>query len=67
MRGSEHITKDKDSDAPFLGKELRRLRLAAGLSQDEMAARLGYERTVVAKAESGHRPPSPDVAEAYAR
>lgn len=58
---------DKDSDASFLGEELRRLRLAAGLSQEEMAARLGYERTVVAKAESGHRPPSPDVAEVYAR
>jgi transcriptional regulator with XRE-family HTH domain len=59
---------DKDSDVSFFGEELRRLRLAAGISsQEELAARLGYERTVVAKAESGHRPPSPDVAEAYAR
>ena len=59
---------DRDSDAMFLGKVLRRARMAAGItSQDELADKLGYERTVIAKAESGHRPPSPDVARAYAR
>lgn len=59
---------DRDSDAMFLGKVLRRARMAAGItSQDELADKLGYERTVIAKSESGHRPPSPDVARAYAR
>jgi DNA-binding XRE family transcriptional regulator len=59
---------EKDSDAPFLGEELRRVRLAHGIaSQEELAAKLGFHRTVIAKAESGYRPPSPDVAEAYAR
>jgi DNA-binding XRE family transcriptional regulator len=59
---------EKDSDGSFLGTELRRARLAHGISnQEELAARLGFDRTVIAKAESGYRPPSPDVAEAYAR
>jgi transcriptional regulator with XRE-family HTH domain len=59
---------ERDSDAMFLGTVLRRARIAAGItSQDELADKLGYERTVIAKAESGHRPPSPDVARAYAR
>jgi transcriptional regulator with XRE-family HTH domain len=59
---------ERDSDAMFLGAALRRTRIAAGISsQDELADRLGYERTVIAKAESGQRPPSPDVARAYAQ
>jgi transcriptional regulator with XRE-family HTH domain len=59
---------DRDTDAMFLGAVLRRARIAAGItSQDELADKLGYERTVIAKAESGQRPPSPDVARAYAR
>jgi transcriptional regulator with XRE-family HTH domain len=59
---------EKDSDTTFLGAELRRARLAHGISsQEELAARLGFDRTVIAKAESGYRPPSPDVAQAYAR
>jgi transcriptional regulator with XRE-family HTH domain len=59
---------ERDPDAMFLGAVLRRARIAAGIgSQDELANRLGYERTVIAKAESGQRPPSPDVARAYAR
>ena len=59
---------ERDSDAMFLGTVLRRARIVAGISsQDELADRLGYERTVIAKAESGQRPPSPDVARAYAR
>jgi transcriptional regulator with XRE-family HTH domain len=48
--------------AAFLGDELRRARVAAGFtSQDALAARLGFDRTVITKAETGHRPPSPDV------
>jgi transcriptional regulator with XRE-family HTH domain len=51
----------------FLGALLRRARVAAGISsQDALAERLGFDRTVIAKAESGQRPPSPDVARAYA-
>jgi transcriptional regulator with XRE-family HTH domain len=61
-------TMERDSDAAFLGAELRRARLAAGFaSQEALAGRLGFDRTVIAKVESGLRPPSPDVAEAYAR
>jgi transcriptional regulator with XRE-family HTH domain len=49
----------------FLGAELRRARVAAGFSsQEALAARLGYDRTVIAKAETGERPPSAEVAEA---
>ena len=59
---------ERDQDSMFLGAVLRRARLAAGItSQDELADKLGYERTVITKAESGQRPPSPDVARAYAR
>jgi transcriptional regulator with XRE-family HTH domain len=48
--------------AAFLGEELRRARVAAGFSsQDALAAKLGFDRTVVAKAETGQRPPTVDV------
>jgi transcriptional regulator with XRE-family HTH domain len=48
--------------AAFLGDELRRARLAAGFSsQDALAARLGFDRTVITKAETGERPPTIDV------
>lgn len=56
-----------DSDAMFLGKVLRRARLAAGIrSAEALAEEWGYERTVIAKAESGQRPPSPELARKYA-
>jgi transcriptional regulator with XRE-family HTH domain len=52
--------------AGFLGDELRRARVAAGFtSQDALAARLGFDRTVVTKAESGDRPPTVDVLTAW--
>jgi transcriptional regulator with XRE-family HTH domain len=48
--------------AVFFGKELQRARVAAGFkSQDALAVRLGFDRTVITKAESGRRPPSDDV------
>jgi transcriptional regulator with XRE-family HTH domain len=48
--------------AAFLGDELRRARLAAGFaSQDALAAKLGFDRTVITKAETGERPPTIDV------
>ena len=52
--------------AAFLGGELRRARVAAGFSsQEALAARLGFDRTVVAKAETGQRPPTVDVLSAW--
>src|SRR5215469_14209185 len=52
--------------AAFLGGELRRARVAAGFSsQDALAAKLGFDRTVIAKAETGERPPTDDVLAAW--
>jgi transcriptional regulator with XRE-family HTH domain len=52
--------------AAFLGDELRRARLAAGFSsQDALAARLGFDRTVVTKAETGERIPTAEVLAAW--
>lgn len=52
----------------FLGKELCRARLAAGFSsQQALADHLGFERTAVAKAESGDRVPSDPVLTAWAK
>jgi transcriptional regulator with XRE-family HTH domain len=51
----------------FLGKELCRARLAAGFSSGQaLAEHLGFERTTVAKAESGERVPSDPVLTAWA-
>ncbi len=51
--------------AAFLGAELGRARVAAGFaSQEALAVRLGYDRTVIAKAETGERPSTPEVADA---
>jgi transcriptional regulator with XRE-family HTH domain len=56
------------SPAAFLGDELRRARLAAGYSsQDALAVRLGFDRTVIAKAETGQRPPTADVLAGWAQ
>ena len=52
--------------AAFLGAELRRARMSAGFSsQDALATRLGFDRTVVAKAETGERPPTIEVLAAW--
>jgi transcriptional regulator with XRE-family HTH domain len=54
------------SPAVFFGKELQRARIGAGFkSQDALAVRLGFDRTVITKAESGARPPSDDVLAAW--
>jgi transcriptional regulator with XRE-family HTH domain len=37
------------------GRNLKRLRLAAGLSQEELAARAGLHRTYVSSVERGNR------------
>jgi transcriptional regulator with XRE-family HTH domain len=50
----------------FLGDELTRARLAAGYkSQEALAAKLGFDRSVIGKAETGDRPPTPDVLAAW--
>jgi transcriptional regulator with XRE-family HTH domain len=54
------------SPAAFLGDELRRARVAAGFaSQESLAAKLGFDRTVISKAETGDRPPTMDVLAAW--
>ena len=51
----------------FLGKELCRARVASGFSsQQALADHLGFERTVIAKAEAGERVPSDPVLTAWA-
>jgi transcriptional regulator with XRE-family HTH domain len=59
--------RDPETDPrAFLGRELRRARVAAGFSsQETLAARLGFDRTVIAKAETGDRPPTDDVLSAW--
>jgi transcriptional regulator with XRE-family HTH domain len=47
----------KTNPKAFLGKRLRIARIAGGFtSQEALAAKLGFDRTVIAKAESGERP-----------
>jgi transcriptional regulator with XRE-family HTH domain len=59
--------RDPDTDPrAFLGRELRRGRVAAGFSsQEALAARLGFDRTVIAKAETGDRVPTTEVLAAW--
>ena len=56
--------RDPRSDlGAYLGEELRRARLDAGIDSQELLAReLGFDRTVIVKAETGSTPPSRDVA-----
>ena len=56
--------RDPDTDPrAFLGRELRYGRVAGGFSsQEALAARLDFDRTVIAKAETGDRPPTAVVA-----
>ena len=50
----------------FLGEELRRARVAAGFaSHAALAARLGYDRTVITKIENGDRTPAPEMLAAW--
>jgi transcriptional regulator with XRE-family HTH domain len=60
-------TRDPQTNpAAFFGAELRRARVAAGFSsQEALAARLGFDRTVIAKAETGERPPTIEVLTAW--
>jgi transcriptional regulator with XRE-family HTH domain len=60
-------SRDPETDpAAFLGERLRLGRVAAGYaSQDALAAKLGFDRTVIGKAETGDRPPTRDVLAAW--
>jgi transcriptional regulator with XRE-family HTH domain len=60
-------SRDPETDpAAFLGDELARARLAAGFnSQQALADHLGFDRSVIGKAESGDRPPTPEVLRAW--
>ncbi|SCL68292.1 helix-turn-helix domain-containing protein [Micromonospora peucetia] len=44
-----------DSDWTTVGEQIRQARLGAGISQAELAARVGLDRTMIAKVESGGR------------
>ncbi len=60
-------SRDPETDPrAFLGEELARARGAAGFSsQQALADHLGFDRSVVGKAESGDRPPTPEVLRAW--
>src|SRR5580700_11235978 len=66
QEGTDIMANDRDPRGDlgvWLGEELRRARLAAGYtSQDQFARELGFDRTVIVKAETGARPPSEDIA-----
>jgi len=62
-------SRDPETDpAAFLGDELARARDAAGFkSQQALADDLGFDRSVIGKAETGERPPTPDVLVAWCK
>jgi transcriptional regulator with XRE-family HTH domain len=56
----------KSNPKLFLGEKLAKARIAAGFSsQNALAAKLGFDRTVVTKAETGERVPTLDVLAAW--
>lgn len=50
------------SPLAFFGAELRRIRMEAGLSQEQLGQRIGYSGTLIGKVEIGQRAPSEDLA-----
>lgn len=46
---------ESERPSALLGRNLRRLRLAAGLSQEDLAERAGLHRTYVSSVERGNR------------
>jgi transcriptional regulator with XRE-family HTH domain len=56
----------ESSPLAFLGARLRQARVDAGFkSQEALAARLGFDRTVITKTETGGRPPTDEVLTAW--
>jgi transcriptional regulator with XRE-family HTH domain len=56
----------QSNSAAFLGAKLRQGRIDAGYkTQEVLAAKLGFDRSVVTKAETGDRPPTDDVLAAW--
>lgn len=53
-------TEQVQEAARRLGERLAEFRRAAGLSQPQLAPLIGYSRSTVASAETGHRPPARD-------
>lgn len=49
-----------------IARELIRARIAAGMTQEEVAQRMGTKQTVVARLESGRAKPSTRTLERYA-
>jgi len=62
-----HNGRDPDTNPKaFLGEKLRQGRINAGFtSQDALAAQLGFDRSVITKAETGDRPPTDAVLAAW--
>ncbi len=60
-------TRESDRGAPllaFFGTELRRRRAAAGLSLEDLGAKISFSGSLIGKVETGERMPSPDLARA---
>jgi transcriptional regulator with XRE-family HTH domain len=60
-------TRESDRGASllaFFGTELRRCRVAAGLSLEDLGAKISFSGSLIGKVETGERLPSPDLARA---
>ena len=55
---SRRISTSRSATLPELGRNLRRVRTAAGLSQTDLAKRSGIHRSYVSALESGQRNPT---------
>lgn len=58
---------DAQADEFDIARELIGARIRAGLSQSEVAERMGTTQSVVARLESGKRPPSMRTVERFAQ
>ncbi|MCX8086724.1 MAG: helix-turn-helix domain-containing protein [Rhodocyclaceae bacterium] len=58
---------DAMTDEFAIARELIAARIRAGLSQSEVAQRMGTSQSVIARLESGKRPPSLRTVERYAQ
>ena len=49
-----------------IGKEMTNLRISQGLTQEEVARKLGWSKSYICKIERGPRTPSPNIVSAFA-